>query len=122
PSSAESKWGADNPVCRTDGRHECLPHGVVHCLVNSHAPIKIQAAVVGVAQSVRAPDCGSGGCGFKSRLSPLSRTSSCGFFLALILQRGDGTRVLDSLLGWTNECIAEPARRLRKDEVKKVRN
>ena len=26
--------------------------------------------MVGVAQSVRAPDCGSGGCGFDSRLSP----------------------------------------------------
>ena len=28
--------------------------------------------MVGVAQLVRAPDCGSGGCGFKSRLSPHS--------------------------------------------------
>ncbi len=26
--------------------------------------------MVGVAQLVRAPDCGSGGCGFDSRLSP----------------------------------------------------
>ena len=29
-----------------------------------------EAAVVVVAQSVRAPDCGSGGCGFKSRQPP----------------------------------------------------
>ena len=28
------------------------------------------APTVGVAQTVRAPDCGSGGCGFDSRLSP----------------------------------------------------
>src|SRR5690349_16919643 len=32
--------------------------------------------MVAVAQSVRAPDCGSGGCGFNSRQPPLAREMS----------------------------------------------
>jgi hypothetical protein len=36
--------------------------------------------VVVVAQSVRAPDCGSGGCGFDSRQPPwLERSAECSF-------------------------------------------
>ena len=39
--------------------------------VSSGAPLKnIYALMAGVAQLVRAPDCGSGGRGFDSRRSP----------------------------------------------------
>lgn len=37
--------------------------------------------MVHVAQSVRAPDCGSGGRGFKSHLAPYNIPPSAGFFV-----------------------------------------
>ena len=52
-----------------------------------------------VAQSVRAPDCGSGGRGFETRLSPLKKPSLKGGFFVLNQIRIDNEdRLIISLI------------------------
>ena len=64
----EGLWKGLRRACRS--RRGGPKRGWRKGLTEGSADIALPACAVVVAQSVRAPDCGSGGCGFKSRQPP----------------------------------------------------